>query len=119
MIDEFWESARKEGEHEQIMECIGNKVYDDALFNFCEKNNADDCICGSHTQPEHGYKTYRAELTADEDFTVKRYYKETYDSYIHEHSCSGCGRMITDQPLSQASTGNKYHNQCYPNEEEY
>jgi len=121
MIDsnDYWESARKESEHEQIMEGIGNMIYDDALFEFCEKNDFTECICGSHTHSECGNKLYREMLTDDEDFMVKRYYKEKYEKYIREHSCSGCGRMIISQPLTQASTGKKFHNNCYPHEEEY
>lgn len=119
MIDEYWEMARKEGEYEQFMEGIGDMVYEDALFKFCEKSDKEYCFCGKHIHEENGNKPYHKELTSDEDFMVKRYFTETYNSYIREHSCNGCGRMIINQALTQASTGKKYHNQCYPNEEEY
>lgn len=117
MNDEYWESARKEADHEQIMEGIGNMVYEEALTLYCEEADKEDCICGNHV--DFATKPFRGVLTKEETFMIGEFFKLKYEAYIKENSCGGCGNLITHQPLTQASTGKKYHNSCYPNEEEY
>lgn len=114
MNDEYWESARKEADHEQIMEGIGNMVYEEVLFLYCEEANKEECICGSHVE-----KPFRGVLTKEETFMIGKFFELKYEAYIKENSCGGCGKLIISQPLTQAKTGKKYHNHCYPNEEEY
>lgn len=88
--NDYWESARKEAEHEQIMEGLGNIAYDEALFDICAKLDMEDCICGGHVHSEMGGKPYRNRLDDEEHKMVTVLFNHKFEVLKKAHDSERC-----------------------------
>ena len=82
MNNEFWESARKEGDYEAYMEGITNMLYQEAMFDYCvHLNLKNECFCGEHTHKDCGNKQYCG-MTEDDKIEVGNLFDIKYQEHV-------------------------------------
>ena len=69
-MEDYWEGAGREANHEAMMEGIGNMVCVEADFIVCDAVGGAECICEQHRDKPHREPTPREEAMQKRVFDV-------------------------------------------------